>query len=112
MDDGKADGVVLHLMDRIAALERELAAEIAKERAELRVGLEQGRVAFEQEVLRQHRALKTRLSRYLLRAHPLVALKRSMPYASIDDLPLFARSNLPTNAQQTYLGGAALLQGR
>lgn len=30
MDDGKADGVVLHLMDRIAALERELAAEIAK----------------------------------------------------------------------------------
>ena len=60
MDDGKAHGVVLPLIDRIAVLERELAAEIARERAGLRVGLEQGRVAIEQELLRQHLALKTR----------------------------------------------------
>lgn len=50
MDDGKAHGAVLHLVDRIAALERELAVEIAKiirrghakESAGLRVGLEPG----------------------------------------------------------------------
>jgi hypothetical protein len=83
MNDGKAHGIAVHLMDQIAALERELAAEIARERAGLRVGLEQGRVAFEQEVLRQHRALKTRLSRYVLNAHPLVALTGPVIYCLI-----------------------------
>ena len=65
MDDGKAHGAVLHLVDRIAALERELGVEIAKKSAGLRVGLEQGRVAFEQEVLRQHLICRLRRCRGL-----------------------------------------------
>ena len=83
MGDSKAHDPVVHLIDRIAALERELAAEIAKERAGLRFGLEQGRIAFEQEVLRRHRELRTRLSRYILNAHPLVVLTSPVIYSLI-----------------------------
>ena len=45
------------LTEKIRALEKELDAELAKRRAELRIGLEHGRVAFEEELLRRHRAL-------------------------------------------------------
>lgn len=83
MSDGKAHDPVSHLMNRISALELELAAEIAKERAGLRLGLEQGRIAFEQEVLRRHRELKTRLSRYVLNARPLVVLTAPLIYSLI-----------------------------
>lgn len=83
MSDHQAPSPVGHLMDRIAALELELAAEIAKERAGLRVGLERGRIAFEQEVLRRHRELKTRLSQYIFSAHPLVMLTAPVIYSLI-----------------------------
>lgn len=81
VDDGKAHRVVLHLIDRIAVLEPELAAEIARGGVDCASAL--NRVAFEQEVLRQHLALKTRLSRYLLNAHPLVALTGLVIYGLI-----------------------------
>jgi hypothetical protein len=58
-----------------------LEAELAQRRAELRVGLEKGRAYFEQEVLRRHRELRTRLSRYLLNASPWVVLSAPVIYA-------------------------------
>ena len=36
------------LIEKIRALESELDAELAKRRAELRIGLEHGRIAFEE----------------------------------------------------------------
>jgi hypothetical protein len=76
------------LHDKIHELERELEAELAKRRAELRVGLEKGRVAFEAEILRRHRELKTRLSAYVLGARPLVVLTAPVIYAMIVPLAL------------------------
>jgi hypothetical protein len=74
------------LTEKIATLEAELEAELAKRRAELRVGMERGRVVFEEEILRRHRELRTKLSRYILRAHPLVVLTAPVIYSLI--LPL------------------------
>jgi len=76
------------LIDKIHALEAELEAELAKRRAELRVGLEKGRAFFEEEILRRHRELKTRLSRYILNANPLVILTAPVIYALIVPLLL------------------------
>ncbi len=45
------------LMEKIRLLEADLEVELAKRRAELRFGLEKGRVAFEAEILRRHREL-------------------------------------------------------
>ena len=56
---------------------------MAKRRAELRVGLEHGRIAFEKELLRRHRELKTKLSSYLWNARPLVILTAPFIYALI-----------------------------
>ena len=53
------------LVDKIAALEAELEAELAIRRAERRVGLKKGRVVFEEEILRRHRELRTKLLRYI-----------------------------------------------
>ena len=79
---------VARLMAQIGALELELEAEIAKRRAELRFGLERGRVVFEEEVLRRHRELRTRLSRYIANARPMVVLTAPLIYALIVPLLL------------------------
>jgi len=71
------------LMGRIHALELELEAEFARQGAELRFGLEHGRVVFEEEVLRRHRELQTRLSRYILNAKPTVVITAPVIYAMI-----------------------------
>jgi hypothetical protein len=71
------------LTGRIRALEAELDAELAKRRAELRIGLEHGRVAFEEELLRRHRELKTALTTYLWNARLLVILTAPVIYALI-----------------------------
>lgn len=76
------------LTGKIQELQGELEAELAKRRAELRVGLEHGRVAFEEELLRRHRELKTRLSAYMLNARPLVILIAPVTYALIVPLIL------------------------
>lgn len=76
------------LMTRIRGLELELEAEFAKQGAELRYGLEHGRVVFEDEILRRHRALQTRLFRYILHAEPLVVLTAPVIYAMIVPLVL------------------------
>lgn len=71
------------LIDRIKSLEAELDAELAKRRAELRIGIEHGRIIFEQELLRRHRELQVRLATYLLHARPLVVLTAPVIYALI-----------------------------
>ncbi len=74
---------IAELTGKIAALQAELDAELAKRRAELRVGLEHGRVAFEKELLRRHRELKVALATYLWNARPLVILTAPVIYAMI-----------------------------
>ncbi len=76
------------LTEKIRALEAELEAELAKRRAELRIGLEKGRALFEEEVLRRHRELKTHLVKYILNARPLVLLTAPVIYALIVPLVL------------------------
>jgi len=76
------------LIEKIQALEFELEAELAQRRAELRVGMEKGRVFFEKEILRRHRELRTRLWRYMLNAHPLVVLTAPVIYSLIVPLVL------------------------
>ena len=71
------------LIDRIKSLEAELDAELAKRRAELRIGIEHGRIVFEQELLRRHRELQIKLASYLLNARPLVVLTAPVIYALI-----------------------------
>lgn len=81
-------GTIDELTARIRELEAELDAEMAKRRAELRVGLEHGRVAFEKELLRRHRELKTALSTYIWNAPILVILTAPAIYALIVPLVL------------------------
>ena len=76
------------LMGRIRALEAELDAEIARQSAGLRFGLEHGRDVFEEEVLRRHRELQTRLSRYVLDAKPMIVLTAPVIYSLIVPLVL------------------------
>ena len=71
------------LLEKIRSLESELDSELAKSRAELRFGLEHGRIAFEEELLRRHRQLRKNLLPYLLGAHPLVMLTSPVIYAGI-----------------------------
>ena len=76
------------LIDRIRGLESELDAELAKRSAKLRIGLEQGRIAFEEELLRRHRELRQKLLPYLFGANPLVMLVSPVIYAGIVPLLL------------------------
>ena len=74
---------IAELMENIHVLQGELDAELAKRRAELRVGLEHGRIKFEQELLRRHRELRRKLLPYMLGASPLVILTAPVIYAGI-----------------------------
>jgi hypothetical protein len=80
--------VIADLTAKIRDLDAELDAELARRRAELRVGLEQGRIAFEKELLRRHRELKTALAPYIWNARPLVILTAPFIYALIVPLVL------------------------
>ena len=82
------DPKIAALAAKIQILEAELEAELAQRRAELSVGLERGSAFFEEEVLRRHRELRTRLSTYLLNARPLVVLTAPVIYAVIVPLVL------------------------
>lgn len=76
------------LLDRIKALESELDAEMARQRAKLQVGLERGRIVFEQELLRRHRELQVSLVRYITHARLLVVITAPFIYALIVPLVL------------------------
>jgi len=71
------------LTEKIRSLEAELEAELARRSADLQFGLERGRAHFEEEILRRHRELRTRLSTYILNAHPLVVVTAPFIYAMI-----------------------------
>lgn len=71
------------LIERIKSLEAELDAELAKRRADLRIGLERGKIIFERELLRRHRELQVKLSTYVLNARPLVVATAPVIYALI-----------------------------
>ncbi len=79
---------IAQLLDRLKALEAELEAEFAKNHAELRFGIEKGRVLFEQEILRRHRELQTSLRAYIFHARPLIVLTAPVIYAMIVPLAL------------------------
>lgn len=74
---------IAELMEKIQVLQGELDAELAKRRAELRVGLEHGRIKFEEELLRRHRELRRKLLPYVFGANPLVILTAPVIYAGI-----------------------------
>jgi len=76
------------LLDSIKTLESELDAEMARQRARLHVGLERGRIVFEQEILRRHRELQVSLASYIAHARPLVAITAPVIYALIVPLAL------------------------
>jgi len=71
------------LIVHIKSLEAELDIELAKRAAELRIGLEHGRIRFEQELLRRHRELRVRMASYLLNARPRVILTAPIIYSLI-----------------------------
>ena len=69
------------LMGRLRSVETEIETELAKRREELRFRLDNRRIVFEQEVLRIHRAIKTRASRYFIDANPLIVLSAPVIYS-------------------------------
>jgi len=77
------DPNIATLTGKIAALEVELEAELAKRRADLRVGMEKGKAIFDEEILRRHRELHTKLSHYILNAHPKVIVTAPIIYSLI-----------------------------
>jgi hypothetical protein len=71
------------LMEKLRSVEAEIEAELAKRREELRFHLENRRIVFEKEVLRMHREIRTRLSRYIIDANPLTILTAPVIYSLI-----------------------------
>lgn len=86
--EGVLDEKIDELTGRIRSLELELEAEITRQGAALRFGLEHGRAVFEEEILRRHRELRTRLLRYILNAKPLTILTAPVIYSLIVPLVL------------------------
>lgn len=76
------------IVAKIRALEAELEAEFAKARAGLRFGLERGKAAFEEEVLRRHRELRISLPRFVFGAPPLFLITAPLIYSLIFPLLL------------------------
>ena len=71
------------LIEHIHALESELEVEFAKRRMELAFTVMGRVVQFEERVLRRHRELKMRLSRYILGARPLFLITAPVIYSLI-----------------------------
>lgn len=74
---------IAELIEKLHQLEHELDAAIAARSAELSFQFEQGRIKFEQEIIRRHKELKTRLWPYIRSANPLVVLSAPVIYALI-----------------------------
>src|SRR5260370_16888395 len=70
-------------MEKLRSVKGEIEAELAKRREKLRFHLENRRIVFEKEVLRIHREIKTRASRYLIDANPLMILTAPVIYSLI-----------------------------
>ena len=77
------------IAEKIHALELELDAELARRGAQLEYGLVHGKLIFENEVLRRHRAMKMSTWRYLKRANILIVLTAPVIYSLIIPLVIF-----------------------
>ena len=71
------------LTDKLRVVEAEIEAEMAKRREAMRFHLENRKIVFEQEVSRLHREIRTKVTRYLIDARPLVMLVTPVIYALI-----------------------------
>ena len=84
------DQNISSLIGRIKSLEEELEAELSKKREELRFSIENRKVRFEKEIIREHKRLKTSLLSYIAQAelkHILVApvvYSLIMPFLLLD----------------------------
>jgi len=76
------------LMQKLRSVEAEIEAELAKRREELRFHMENRRIVFEREVLRIHREIKTRVSRYMIEANPLTVLTAPVIYSLVIPIAL------------------------
>jgi hypothetical protein len=85
------------LTDKLREVEAEIEVEMAKRREAMRFHLENQKIVFEQEVSRLHREIKTKLSRYLIDAGPLIILVTPVIYALIIPIVLL---DLATMAYQ------------
>src|ERR1700736_1404782 len=71
------------LMEKLREIQVEIEVELAKRREALRFHFENRRIVFEGEVLRVQREIKTRLSRYIRDANPLIVLTAPVIYSLI-----------------------------
>jgi hypothetical protein len=71
------------LTEKLRQVQAEIEVELAKRREELRFHFENRRIVFEKEVLRIHREIKTRVSRYVIDANPLMILTAPVIYSLI-----------------------------
>jgi hypothetical protein len=69
------------LTAKLRSVEAEIESELAKRREQLRFRIENRRIVFEEEVLRLQCAIKTRVSRYLIDANPLIMLSAPVIYS-------------------------------
>jgi hypothetical protein len=76
------------LMEKMRSVEAEIETELARRQEELRFRFENSRIVFEDEALRVHRAIKTRVSRYLSQANPLVILTAPVIYSLLIPIAL------------------------
>ena len=76
------------LMERLRSVEAEIETELTKRREELRFHLENRRIVFEREVLRIHREFKTRATRYLIDANPMMVLSAPVIYSLVIPIAL------------------------
>jgi len=74
---------IVDIGDQIHRLESELEVEFARRRTELAFTIKGHVVQFEERVLKRHRELKARLSRYILGARPLFILAAPLIYSLI-----------------------------
>jgi hypothetical protein len=74
---------IVDICDQIHRLESELEVEFARRRTELAFTIKGHVVQFEERVLKRHRELKARLSRYILGARPLFMLAAPLIYSLI-----------------------------
>ena len=74
---------IVDIGDQIHRLESELEVEFARRRTELAFTIKGHVVQFEERVLKRHREIKARLSRYILGARPLFILAAPLIYSLI-----------------------------
>jgi hypothetical protein len=76
------------LTAKLRSVQAEIEAELAKRREKLRFHLENRRIVFEKGVQRIHRELKTRATRYLIDANPLMILSAPVIYSLVVPIAL------------------------